>query len=237
RPDLLRSLGVAGVAVVLIALLTALTLVPALLVLVGRRMLEPPVLARVPGVRRVLGARAEVAPAPGVFSGVVTRVQRRPLLVLVLVSALLVLLAAPLLNLQMRHSTTEMLPPDSDQRDFAQVLAQNYPLAAGATVGVLVQGTDDDAAALADQVTGIDGVVGVDPARPMGAEFLDLGVRVETGDPGGPVATEVVNQIRDLRDAAFALTDFWVYGQAANQADFTAALLQGLTYAAPVVIL
>src|SRR5699024_1429902 len=29
----------------------------------------------------------------------------------------------------------------------------------------------------------------------------------------------------------------WVYGQAANQADFTAALLQGLTYAAPVVIL
>src|SRR5699024_1628591 len=38
RPEILRSLGAAGVSVVLIAVLSALTLVPAALTLLGRRM-------------------------------------------------------------------------------------------------------------------------------------------------------------------------------------------------------
>lgn len=237
RPDILRSLGVAGVGVVLVALLTAITLVPALLVLMGRRMLEPPVLRRVPGVRRILVAFGEVAPTEGVFSRLATKVQRRPWLVTVLVSALLVLLAAPVVNLQLRTSTTEMLPSDSDQRVFLAIVAQDYPLAANPTLGVLVEGTDDDAAALAAQVTGIEEVLGVDPARPVGEHFQMLGVRVDTEDPGGPLATEGVSQIRELRDTDAALTGFWVYGEAAGQADFTEALVDGLPYAAAVVLL
>src|SRR3712207_7060194 len=37
RPDILRSFGAAGVAVIFVAVATALTLVPALLTLVGRK--------------------------------------------------------------------------------------------------------------------------------------------------------------------------------------------------------
>src|SRR5699024_6594363 len=67
-PDILRSLGAAGVSVVVIALATALTLVPALLVLLGRRLQRPSLLSRVPGLNRVLDRLGDVAPEDGAFS-------------------------------------------------------------------------------------------------------------------------------------------------------------------------
>ncbi|MGC0142517.1 MMPL family transporter [Pseudactinotalea sp. Z1732] len=237
RPDILRSLGAAGVAVVLIALLTAITLVPALLVLMGRRMLKPPLLRRVPGLRRIVAGLGDVPPADGMFSRLAGRVQRRPWLVLVLVSMLLVLAASPLMNLQLRNSTTELLPSDSDQRDFLTIVNEDYPLAAAPTMGVLVEGTEAEADGLGDRITDIPEVLGIDPGQQVGADYVLLGVRVDTDDPGGPLATDVVEQIRQLRESEPSLPTFWVYGEGANQVDFTQALLDGLPYAAAVVVL
>lgn len=237
RPDILRSLGVAGVAVVLIALLTAITLVPALLVMMGRRMLKPPLLRRVPGLRRIVAGLGDVPPTDGTFSRLAGGVQRRPWLVLVLVSLLLVLAASPLMNLQLRNSTTELLPSDSDQRDFLTVVNEDYPLAAPPTLGVLVEGTEAEATDLGDRITDIPEVLGLDPGQQVGADYVLLEVRVDTDDPGGPLATDVVEQIRELRETEASLPAFWVYGEGANQVDFTQALVDGLPYAAGVVVL
>ena len=81
-PDILRSLGAAGVSVVVIALGTSLTLVPALLVLLGARLRRRPVLARVPGLSRVLDRFGDIAPDDGVFSRLARGVHRHPWLVI-----------------------------------------------------------------------------------------------------------------------------------------------------------
>lgn len=237
RPEILRSLGAGGVAVVLIALASALTLVPALLVLMGRRMLRPALLSRVPGVRTVLGAMGEVAPQEGVFSRLAGGVQRRPWWVLGVVAVLLLLMASPLLGLQLRNSTTELLPSDSDQRDFTAILEQDYPQAASATMFVLAEGTEAAAESLAAQIDDLGDVDAVDPPQQVADGLYTLGVRADTSDPGGPVATGLVHSIRDLRSGGDVEATYWLYGQAPNQVDFNESLLEGLPWAAGVVVL
>lgn len=110
RQDILRAFGAGSVAVIVFAVATALTLVPALLVLAGRRLARPSVLSRVPGVRAVLARTADVDHEEGVFSRLAARVQRRPWWVMGGSLAVLLVLAIPLLHLELRNSTTELLP-------------------------------------------------------------------------------------------------------------------------------
>lgn len=77
-----RSFAVGGVGVVLVALLAALTLVPALLSTFARRV----------------GSARRVPPDDGVFYRVTRRAQRHPLLVLLVVAGLLVASALPFLS-------------------------------------------------------------------------------------------------------------------------------------------
>ncbi len=231
RAEILRSLGAAGVSVVLIAVLTAITLVPALLVLMGRRMLKPPALSRVPGIRSLVRRFGEVAPEEGVFSRITARVQRRPWWVLGGVLALLAVLAAPAMHLQLRNSTTELLPSDSDQRDVVEVLAADYPGASAAPIVVVAETSVGEATAWSAELAEIPGVASVDPATPVGS-YVTVGVRLDSTDPGGDEASAVVEDIR-ATDPGFP---FWVTGQAANQIDFVDALLEGLPWAVAIVV-
>lgn len=231
RPEILRSIGAAGVSVVLIAVLTAVTLVPAVLVLLGRRMLKPSGLARIPGVRVIVRRFGEVAPEEGVFSGITARVQRHPWLVLVGVVALLLVLAAPALNLQLRNSTTELIPEGSEQREVIEVLAEDYPVAAAPPVVVVAEASVGEATAWSAELAEIPGVSSVDPPTPVGS-YVVIGVRLESTDAGGPEAVAVVEDIR-ATDPGFP---YWVTGQAANQIDFVDALLKGLPWAVLIVV-
>ena len=97
---ILQSLGAAGISVVVVALLVALTLVPALLALGGDRIARQSRVLRLPGLAPLARSFGEIAPDEGVFSRLARRVQRRPWLVTVGVSAILLLAAAPVLHLQ-----------------------------------------------------------------------------------------------------------------------------------------
>src|SRR5699024_4508661 len=149
--------------------------------------------------------------------------------------AVLLLLASPLLGLNLRNTTTEMVPEDSDQREFLTVLAQQYPAFATPPVQVLVAGSAEDAAAFAEQVAGVPDVTEATVSEQVSEEYQLVAVQVDTDDPGGEVATEVVSAIRGLDPAP--VSEIWVLGQAANQLDFTEALLQGLPLAAGIVVL
>lgn len=231
RAEILRSLGAAGVAVVLVAVLTALTLVPALLVLLGRRMLKPSLLARVPGIRVLVRRLGEVAPREGVFSAVAGRVQAHPWLVLTGSLGVLAVLAAPAMGLQMRNSTTELLPRDSDQREFLVVVGEDYPEAATPAVQVVAEASLAEVSAWAAEIAELPDVSSVDPPVQVG-NVVVLGVRPDTTDAGGPVASDVVRAIRDL-DPGF---EAYVMGQAANQIDFVDSLLEGLPWAVGIVV-
>ncbi|GIG29145.1 putative membrane protein [Cellulomonas marina] len=232
RPTILRAIGVAGVAVVLVAVATALTLVPALLALSGRRLARPGPLTRVPVLRAVLARASDVQRDEGGFSALARRVQRRPLLVLLGSLALLVVLALPVLGLQLRISGTELLPASSTQRTFVETLAEEYPGSSSPAVTVVARATLEEAQPWAEGLADLPGVASVDPPVPSGSLVL-VGVRPEAADPGGPAAVEVVREVRAV-EAPF---ETWTLGQAAAQVDFTAALAERAGAAALVVAL
>jgi RND superfamily putative drug exporter len=228
---ILRAIGAAGVSVVLVALLVALLLVPALLGLAGHRLVRPGSLTRLPGLRRALTRFGDIAPAAGVFSRLATRVQRRPAWVAGGVVVLLALAALPVLGLQLRSSGTELLPQGTDQRTFFEQLDRRYPALAGPDLQVVARADAAQVESWSAEVARLPGVSGVRPARPVG-DLVVLGVTVDGGDPGGSTAADVVRGLREHRP------DFptWVVGQAAGQADYTASVAERAPYAIGLVV-
>lgn len=230
RPEILRAIAAAGLLVVLVAAATALTLVPALLTLAGRRLSGTGVLARLPGVRRVLARASDVRHEEGSFSALAARVQRRPWWVMLGACAVLVVLALPVLRMDLRISGIELLPSGTVQREYVAALEEDYAGASAPAVTVVAATSLEEAAAWAQELEGLDGVASVDPPAPTGS-YVVLGVRPDSDDPGGDVAVDVVRQVRAL-DAPF---ERWVVGQAASQIDFTDALVDRAPLALTVV--
>jgi RND superfamily putative drug exporter len=230
RQDILRAFGAGAVAVIVFAVATALTLVPALLVLTGRRLARPGLLSRVPVLRGLLARTADVQADEGVFSRLATRVQRRPWWVMGGTLAVLLVLATPLLHLELRNSTTELLPLSSPQREFVALLAEQYPASSSPSVTVVARTGAAEAAAVVPQIEALPGVASVDTPATRDSVVV-IGVRPEGTDPGGTTAQEVVHGLRDL-DLPF---DAYVGGQAANQIDFTDALLDRAPWALGIV--
>lgn len=232
EPDILRAIGAAGLAVILIAVATAMTLVPALLALAGHRLVRPGVLSKVPGLRAVLARTADVQSDEGFFSRLTGRVQRHPVWVMLATVAVLVVLALPVLGLQMRNSGIELLPQSSPQREFVDELSTQFPASASADVRVVTDSTPEEAQAWADDIAGLDGVERVDPAVPVGDDHALVGVHLDAADAGGPEAVAVVEELR-AQDPGFT---FYVTGQAAGQVDFRAALADRVWWAVGIVV-
>ncbi|MBX9245490.1 MMPL family transporter [Actinotalea ferrariae] len=232
EPAILRAFGSAGVAVILVAVATALSLVPALLALAGRRLARPGLISRVPGLRAVLARTGDVVSEEGVFSRLAARVQRRPWWVLAGSLVVLGFLAAPAAHMELRNSTVELLPRGSDQRDYVETIADQYPASAAPAVRVVAEGSLEEVAAWAEELADLPDVESVDPPAPVGP-YVVVGVRPDTDDAGGPVARAVVHDARAL-DAPFPV---WVTGPAANQIDFTQALVDRAPWAAGIVVL
>jgi putative drug exporter of the RND superfamily len=229
-PSILRAFGAAGVAVVLVALATALTLVPALLTLSGRRLARPSLIARVPGLRGVLRRTSDVQRDEGAFSSLARWTQRHRWLVLVGSLAILGILALPLRHIELRNSTTELLPTDSVQREYVETIARDYPAASTPAITVVAQTHLDDAKAWAEQLSHLPHVRAVDPPQALGP-YVSIGVRPGSTDAGGPVSRGVVREIRGLSPAF----PTWVTGQAASEVDFTHAVGKGVLWAVGVV--
>jgi RND superfamily putative drug exporter len=230
---ILRAVGAAGVSVVVVALLVALTLVPALLALAGARMIRPGLLSRIPGIRRMTNRLGDVAPDEGFFSRLARRTQRRPWLVVCGVLVILGILAAPALRMELRSSGAALLPPSAPDRQFFDTLAEQYPASGIPTIQVVGRATAAEMAPLAESVRGMDGVELVPPPRPVGEQHAVVSVFMTDPDPGGPQAKAVVAQIRADRPDY----PIWVTGQTASLIDFTDALAAQAPAAIAVVIL
>ncbi|WP_405013853.1 MMPL family transporter [Kitasatospora sp. NBC_01539] len=195
-----RAVAVAGVSVVVISVAAALTLVPALLGFVGRRIKAP----------------AEPVPDEGFFSRTVRRVQRRAIPVAVVSVALLVAAGAPFLTAHPRTSGAEVLPKSFAARQVAETVAERFPGQAAAPVTVVVESDRRAAQAYADTVVEkIPGVTSVRAVTPVGDDLTAIDVLV-AGDPQGSRAKAVVDGLRADRGG---LTTY-VTGDAASVVDF-----------------
>ncbi|MET0966112.1 MAG: MMPL family transporter [Nakamurella sp.] len=230
---ILRAVGAAGVSVVVVALLVALTLVPALLALAGAKMINPGLLSKIPGLRKLTAKLGDVAPEEGVFSRLARWTQRRPWLVVIGVLVILGILAAPALRMELRSSGAQLLPPSAPDRQFFDTLAEEYPASGIATIQVVGQATPEQMTPLADSISAMDGVELVPPPRAVGSEHAVVNVYMADSDPGSAQAKAVVATIRGDRPDY----PIWVTGQTASLVDFTDALARQAPAALAVIIL
>jgi RND superfamily putative drug exporter len=245
---ILRAVGAAGVSVVGVALLVALTLVPALLTLAGPRLVRPGVTQRLPGLRRLGRRLGDVAPEQGAFSRLAGAIQRSPVVPMVGVLVVLLVAALPVLQLRLVSSGVALLPRTAPSRQVFDQIGARFPAANGAPVTVVSLWPADRLQqwAVDNDVAGIPGVTGVDPVRVqenLGQRVSVLGVRVAGSRTVGglavpdPASDQARSVVRTLQAREPAVEPIWVTGQAAFVNDFLDDVRTRGPLAAGVVIL
>jgi RND superfamily putative drug exporter len=237
--EILRVYGMSGLLVVLLALGTAVTLVPALLTLVGHHLTGRSVLTRIPGLSKLYARASDVSPDEGVFSRLTLRVQRHPWWVIGGVLAILVAVGWPIHGIELRNSTVELLPASSPQREFLTELEEGYPLSSPESIRIVSTGsreaTDRFAMKELQDIPGTELLVGQDgQAAIEHTGYSMVTMTVTAADPEGPQARDAVTKIRQVQP-----TDYQVYvtGPAARLVDFEDKLAKGGPWAGVIIAL
>lgn len=216
----MQAAGAAGVSVVVLCLLVAVTLVPALCSL---------------SARRLLAGRTQRTSDTGVFASLARTVQRAPWAVVLLVLAALVAMAVPATRMEVTSSGVELLPTDSEQRGFFEDLDENYPRLAAPDVQVVTTG---DKAAVTDWAKGATDLPHVESAEVTtvgkvdGETVRSVDLRTDDG-PLGHGTRDLVDELRTDRPPF----DAKVGGGAADLSDFTASIAENAPFAIGTVVL
>jgi RND superfamily putative drug exporter len=138
----MTSFGIGGAVVVSIAVLGALTLLPALLSVLGQRInaLRLPWIGRVtqPAHQQVTGGEVRL----GFWHRWSLAVMRRPILVIVLVSVLLLGLGWPVLQMEIGIPAASSLPSSSEARQGLDLLHAQFPATNTDPIYVIAQTPD-----------------------------------------------------------------------------------------------
>jgi RND superfamily putative drug exporter len=199
--------------VVLVAMAAAVTLVPALLGLWGRRIRPGP---------------AHLQSDRGVFYRLSRLVQRFAPAIVVVVAALLILLALPFRHARLENSGLESLPRSSASRQLFETVDDRFQGGGTDPLVVVVESAPGNplVADYLRRVEGLGGVAMVERRQGTPPQITVLDV-VPEGTSEGPVATRLVEQVRDLeRPVAAGVT-----GPAAFLVDYRDSLAGRLPYA------
>ena len=233
RTHILRIIGMGGAIVTLLALLAALTLVPAMLTLLGSRLLRPSPLTRVALLGRLMEMVGDSSSDRGFFSLLARWVNRRPWWVMAATAVLLVVMALPLGGLTLRNNFADYIPQGTSTRTAFDAIQKDYPALAVPSIEAVVDVPLAEVAPVVDKVTGVAGVSTVRPTALAGdASKTVLDIHVESADQAGPTVIAAVADLRAL-DVGHQM---WVGGNAAMQEDFTHSLVQDSPRALTVVV-
>ncbi len=185
----LRSMGYGGVAVVLVDVAAALTVLPALLAILGHRVNS----LRVPfgkGKNKSKRADAEQSASAleegGGWYRLAHSVMRRPLTYTVAIVVVLGVMAAPFANVIFGGYTSRVLPVSAPGRVVSDTLARDFPSNATNPIQVVVEGVSDPAviAAYVQKLSAVDGATGAAVAAAHGDNTL-----VQVGFNGDPISS------------------------------------------------
>jgi trehalose monomycolate/heme transporter len=220
----LKSIGYGGIAAVVIAMIAALTVLPAALALLGRRIdsLRVPFLNRATAVDSAHGAWARLAHA----------VMRRPLLVAVGIIAVLLLIASPFLGAKWGSVDYRVLPSDTPAHIAADKLNTDFG-PERSTANVLL--TDADEQSVAAYRTALEAVPGVVDVRPV--EQKDGTFLLRAAWEGNSQTEHSQDMVKALRDVdAPDGSKAWIGGLTADTVDLTESISRHLPWMGLIVV-
>ncbi len=214
RGTFLASMGAAGAIVVAIAVVYALTFLPAMLAILGPNVDR----LRLPRLGRQRGA--------GFWRTLAAAVMRRPVLVLAPTVAFLVLAALPFLHLRLANGDVDMLPPHLSARVAYDQLVRDFPGQNQNTYTVVVHYPAGDplsgsrpaeVRSLNDRIAGLQGVVGVSPSNQWRAGKDIVVFSVESNTPASSDTARTL--LAELRQETVPGGEVLITGQTAFDVD------------------
>ncbi|HEY8471907.1 MAG TPA: MMPL family transporter [Natronosporangium sp.] len=224
----LQGVAIAVASTVLMTMLAALTLLPALLGIFGRRI-ERRVL------RRAERGRERDGTAWRRWSGVVQRV---PWLAAVLPAAALLALAVPALNMRLGFADAGNDPESTTSRQAYDLLAEGFGPGFNGPLVVVVDGNPAAAQQLPAAIADTPGVAAAFPAGPPAGEVATVIVVPESA-PQDEATTELVDRLRSEVLPPLASqtgATYLVGGATAAAADFADAVADRMPIFVIVVV-
>ncbi|OLT37062.1 hypothetical protein BJF82_10400 [Kytococcus sp. CUA-901] len=247
-----RALGLSTGVGLLVALVFALTLLPALLALFGRGLFWPFVPR--PGDRD----RTET----GIWHRIATAVVRRPAVVLTASVALLGAMALGLVGVKVGLSQTDQFRVEAESVTGLEALEEHFPSGAATPLSVLVPvpegsgvqageggqsgppgGGEGPAAGLAEPaaqvVTALDGVDGATGVQPQSSATVDgtTWQQLQVTSDAAPASADARQVVEDVRSAASGATEgTLVGGSEAQTVDQRSGVLRDMTVVIPLML-
>jgi len=203
----LRSMALGAMTVVAVSILTATTLLPALIAMLGDRVLPGGIVAKVLGVFRRRGERPD---REAFWVRWTARVMARPWVAVIGVSAVLLTLAIPLLSIETGTQAIKQFPKDSDVRIGNELASKQ--LGGGTDPVQMVASFDSagqarkDHVAIAGFARTIESTPGVSAVAPPAFSGSSVLVQATPSAPSESDATiALVERLRDSVVPATAL--------------------------------
>jgi uncharacterized membrane protein YdfJ with MMPL/SSD domain len=124
---IMKSVAISAAAVILIAVLSSLTLLPAMFSLFRYKLIQPSVLMRTRNLGRLLRNFGDVAPRKGVFSSLAGKIQKAPAVVAVAGISLLLLLGSSIVGLHVTSYGTPYLAKSTGEIGTLNTLQKEFP--------------------------------------------------------------------------------------------------------------
>jgi putative drug exporter of the RND superfamily len=182
-----RALGIACAVGIVVAMLFALVVLPAALVLFGRRLFWP----------YVPKFGTENPSHRGLWSKLGTGVSRRPLVVVIAGALLLGGLALGVTQLQVGLSQTEKFTATPESVTGQEIIADAFPAGSGSPA--IVMAAPDDAAGVASAAESVEGVTSVTEGEST-ADVVEFMVVLDAAAET-PEAYATVERLRDIDGA------------------------------------
>jgi trehalose monomycolate/heme transporter len=252
----LRSMGYGGVATVLVDMLAAVTFMPALLSVLGRRVNALRVRSAV-ARGAVSGGRPPAAPRSAVSGGrppaarrytegtggwyrLARVVMRRPAVFAAVIVVVLLTLGSPVLRISWGSAGPQDLPTTAQPRLVSEQLARDFPgnvtapIEAVAEFASPIAGSPPAQHDLAAYVGRLDRVTGVTGAAVTGVRGDIARIDLRYGpDPLSAAARQIVQHVRDVAPPTGARV--YIGGQTAQLVDELASLSATLPWMALVM--
>jgi RND superfamily putative drug exporter len=225
----LYSMGLGGALVALFAALISLTVLPAVLTLLGTRVnaLSPRFLRR--------RAEAETRPDESGFWYRLSRfVMRRPAPVATISALLLIVMGIPFFSIKFDTVDPTVLPTSASARQAYETVSSEFPPYRETPIWVDVEGGGPRAAAqFAAAVRGVDGVAEVNPPQPLKGDVTALQV-VSKHPFISEASQDTVKRIRALAPPPGART--FVGGATADFVDLQSSLVRHLPIVLGIIV-